>query len=235
MDEGRGAALETLADRLGHRFSRWELLEEALTHPSVSAKNRSGGANYERLEFLGDRVLGLIVAEMLWRRFPRETEGPLTRRHAHLVRRDTLADVGRGLDLGGHILLQAGEEGEAMRASAGLNADACEAVIAALYLDGGIEAARSFVEHHWERRIEAATRPPRDPKTTLQEWAQGRGLPLPAYRIVSTEGPDHRRIFTVEVMIEGMPPAIGRGSSKRNAEVEGATRMLDAIAVEGGK
>ncbi len=235
MSEGRGAALEALADRLGHRFSRWELLEESLTHPSVSAKNRSGGANYERLEFLGDRVLGLIVAEMLWRRFPKETEGPLTRRHAQLARRETLAEVGRELDLGGYIMLQAGEEGEALRASAGLNADACEAVIAALYLDGGLDIARRFVERHWEKRIEAATRPPRDPKTALQEWAQGRGLPLPSYQTMSMDGPDHRRIFTVEVTVEGLPPASGKGSSKRGAETEAASRLLDAIATEGGK
>jgi ribonuclease III len=226
----RGSDLELLVEALGHSFADPELLVEALTHPSAVPRRGSPRRSYERLEFLGDRVLGLVVAELLWRRYPDEAEGELTRRHAGLVRREALVDVARALELGKFVILSAGEAQAGARDNSSVLADACEAVIAALYLDGGLEAARRFVERHWEPRIQAAAAPPRDPKTALQEWAQGRGQGLPVYETVSVQGPAHKRIFTVSAQVEGPERAIASGSSKRAAETAAAAELLGMIA-----
>jgi len=222
--------LAALARRLEHDFAAPDLLREALSHPSATASRaaRPGarGASYQRLEFLGDRVLGLIVAELLFRRFPRETEGDLARRLAALVRQDSLAQVAEALDLGAHLRLARAEEEAGGRLNPALLADACEAVIGALYLDGGLEAARAVIVPHWMPLLEAETSPPQDAKTALQEWAQGRGLPLPRYREVARAGPDHEPQFTVEVAVEGQPVAQGEGRSKRLAEQVAATALL---------
>ena len=228
MDE-MAAAPVALADHLGHVFAREELLIEALTHPSAVRRRGSARRGYERLEFLGDRVLGLIIAELLWRRFPDEAEGALTRRHTSLVRRETLTSIAKEIGLGAHIVLSSGEEAAGARGNPSVLADVCEAVIAALYLVGGLGAARGFVERWWEQRLTKLGAPPRDPKTALQEWAQARGHALPAYRTVATEGPAHRRTFTVEVTVEGLPPASASGSSKRAAETAAAAAALAAI------
>jgi ribonuclease III len=222
------AALSPLEDALGHGFARGDLLLEALTHPSVGRKRGVGRRGYERLEFLGDRVLGLIIAELLWRRYPDEAEGALTRRHTQLVRRETLAEVARIVGLGAHLIVSPGEDAAGVRSNPSVLADVCEAVISALYLDGGLAAASRFVERWWDERMGAATTPPRDPKTALQEWAQARGLPLPSYRTVATEGPAHRRTFTVSVTVEGLEPATATGSSKRAAETAAAAAALKA-------
>jgi ribonuclease III len=218
-----------LNEALGHRFERPELLREALTHPSARSRRGSAVRGYERLEFLGDRVLGLIIAELLWRRFPDEAEGPLTRRHTSLVRRETLTGIAKEVGLGPHIVLSAGEAAAGARTNASVLADVCEAVIAALYLDGGLAAARRFVERWWEPRLTKLGAPPRDPKTALQEWAQARGRTLPVYRTVATEGPAHRRTFTVTVSVNGLPPATATGSSKRAAEAAAAAAALAAL------
>jgi len=223
------AGLASLEDALGHRFARRDLLIEALTHPSAVRRRGISRRGYERLEFLGDRVLGLIVAELLWRRFPAEAEGELTRRQTHLVRRDALAEVAMAIGLGNQLIVSAGEDAAGVRENPSVLADVCEAVIAALYLDGGLAAARRFVEQRWEARLNALGEPPRDPKTTLQEWVQARGLPLPAYRTVATEGPAHRRRFTVTVNVEGLDPATASGSSKRAAETAAAAAALAAL------
>ncbi|HEY5209029.1 MAG TPA: ribonuclease III, partial [Stellaceae bacterium] len=191
-----------LAALLDHPFAKPELLREALTHSSARNRRTRDPHGYERLEFLGDRVLGLIVAELLFRRFPREAEGDLTRRHTGLVRREALTQVAEATGLGGHILLSPGEAAAGSRANPSVLADVCEAVIAALYLDGGLAVAARFVEHWWQPQLAAlGEAPPRDPKTSLQEWAQGRGLPLPVYRTVAVEGPPHRRRFTIAVEV----------------------------------
>jgi ribonuclease III len=216
-------ALASLAEALGHAFARPELLAEALTHPSA---RRGPKRSYERLEFLGDRVLGLIIAELLWRRFPHEAEGALTRRHTGLVRRETLTEIAVKVDLGPHILLSSGEEAAGARANPSVLADVCEAVIAAVYLDGGLDAARRFVERWWEPTLAKLGAPPHDAKTALQEWAQARGRALPSYRTVATEGPAHRRIFTVTVSVDGLPPATASGPSKRAAETAAAAAAL---------
>ncbi|NNG05151.1 MAG: ribonuclease III, partial [Inquilinus sp.] len=181
---------------------------------------------YERLEFLGDRVLGLIVAEWLLERFPDEPEGALARRHTDLVRRETLAEIARGIELGRHLILSAGEAEYGGRENEAILADGCEAVIAARYLDGGLEAARRFVRSAFAEVIDRHLRPPLDAKTALQEWVQARGLPLPDYTTVSRSGPDHKPEFEVQVTIKGLPPAVGSGSSKRIAERRAAAAML---------
>ena len=224
------ASLAPLEEALGHHFAEIDFLIEALTHPSAVRRRRISRRGYERLEFLGDRVLGLIVAELLWRRFPMEAEGELTRRQTHLVRRDALAEVARAVGLGGQLIVSAGEDAAGVRANASVLADVCEAVIAALYLDGGLSAARRFIEKRWEPRLSKLVEPPRDPKTALQEWVQARGLPLPSYRTVATEGPPHRRRFTVTVSIEGFSPATASGPSKRAAETAGAAAAMGVKA-----
>jgi ribonuclease-3 len=228
-----------LEARLGHRFGDRELLAEALTHRSLQRRQRPAGGrrgsglfiSYERLEFLGDRVLGLVVAEMLLERYPREPEGALTRRLAALVRLETLAAVAGEIDLAPHIRLPAIEQPSA-RGNPSLLADVCEAVIAALYLDGGFEAARRFILGHWSPRMEAAGAPPKDPKTALQEWAQARALPLPDYRLVGTEGPAHQPRFTIEVEIPGYPAEQASAASKRLAEAAAAAALLQLV-IEG--
>jgi len=217
-----------LADTLGYTFKTPELLRRALTH--ASATGRGSTADYERLEFLGDRVLGLLVADMLLRRFPEATEGELAKRHAWLVSREALAEVADGLDLGAHLIVARGETNNGLQSNPAVLADACEAVIAALYLDGGLEAARGLISGHWAPLIELARTPPRDPKTALQEWVQARGLALPDYRVLEQEGPDHEPLFTIEVTVAGNNPVTGKGRSKRIAEQEAAEKLLAHLA-----
>jgi ribonuclease III len=227
-DQG-GHLLPQLEERLGHAFSNSALLERALTHPSVSADPGHRGGDYERLEFLGDRVLGLVIAEMLFSRFPTEAEGLLARRLAKLVAKESLAEVAESLDLGSSMRLAMGDEEMQGRANAGLLADACEAVIAALYLDGGLPVAKRFIVGAWTSRIEQDREPPSDAKTELQEWAQGRGLPLPRYTEVSREGPPHDPVFTISVEINGQPAQVGTGRSKRIAQQEAAAQLVALV------
>jgi ribonuclease III len=216
------AALEAA---VGHRFADREILGRALTHPSLAG----AGGMFERLEFLGDRVLGLVVADVLLARFPGESEGDLARRHAVLVSRDSLAAIAVAMGLGAHLRLARGEEGSGGRRNPGVLADALEAVIGAIYRDGGLEPAKRFIVEHLETLIDREAAPPRDPKTALQEWAQGRGLKLPAYRTLAATGPAHQPHFRVEVAVEGHAPEAGEGASKRAAERAAAARLLDAL------
>jgi ribonuclease-3 len=228
---------DALARVLGHDFARPDLLREALTHPSalVAERRRGRGAKpaargYERLEFLGDRVLGLVVADLLWRRFDSEPEGLLTRRLTQLVRRETLARVAEDIGLGRHLVLSRAEAAAGAAANPGILADACEAVIAAIYLDGGFEAAADFIHRRWEPLIAEMAGPPRDPKTALQEWAQGRGLGLPRYELVASSGPDHAPLFTVAASVATGDSATATASSKRTAEAGAAAALLGRIA-----
>ncbi len=229
---------EALGRVLGHDFTRPELLREALVHPSALAAHRqhggrrgAAGSDYERLEFLGDRVLGLVVADLLWHRFPDEPEGDLTRRHTHLVRRESLARIATGIGLGRHVVLSPAEAASGGGENPAILADACEAVTAAIYIDGGFAAAADFVRRFWAPLIDEMAGPPRDPKTALQEWAQGRGLPLPQYELVATSGPDHAPVFTVSANVSGREPAQASASSKRHAEAKAAALLLDRLAV----
>jgi ribonuclease-3 len=214
---------DDINDFLGHAFGDPALLEQALTHRSSSGGE---GIGYERLEFLGDRVLALVVADRLLAAFPEEDEGALAKRYTALVRRETLASIAREVGLGPHIRLSRGEDESGGRENDAILSDVCEAVIAAIYLDGGIDAARAFIDRHWTTRLEATPQPPQDAKTALQEWAQGRGLALPDYRTVGQTGPDHAPTFKVTVAIEGHEAVEGIGPTKRAAEQEAAERLL---------
>lgn len=231
-------AEEDLAPIIGYRFARPELLAEAVTHPSAlipeaargRRRKRASRRGYERLEFLGDRVLGLVVADLLWRRFAEEPEGHLTRRLTHLVRAETLARVAGTIGLGAHLVLSPAEAAAGAAANPGILADACEALIAAIYLDGGFDAAAGFVRRFWEPLVGEMGGPPSDPKTALQEWAQARGLALPTYELVATSGPDHALSFTIAARLAGHDSATATASSKRIAEARAAALLLDRLA-----
>ena len=219
--------------RLGHVFASHALLDEALTHPSVMPADRGVARHgYQRFEFLGDRVLSLLIAEWLLERFDREPEGALARRHAVLVAADSLARVAKAIDLAPHIRMSPAEIEQGGRDKPAILADVCEAVIAAIYLDAGLPAARRFVRSHWVELVEEDIRPPKDPKTALQEWAQARSLPLPSYRQVDRTGPDHAPLFTVEVSVAGSEPGSGLGASKRLAERAAAEALLGRLKGE---
>ena len=229
MGNGARGRLDELAEILGHRFSESELLHEALTHQSAVPSRDTPDASYQRLEFLGDRVLGLVVAELLMARFPDEPEGDLARRLAALVRKESLTLVAEEIELSRFLVLAKGEIESGEHRNPSLLADSCEAVIGALYLDGGLAPAQAFIVRHWTPLLESAEAPPQDSKTRLQEWAQGRGLPLPDYREVGRRGPDHEPIFSVEVSVRGAAPARGEGRSKRLAEQAAARALLEAL------
>jgi ribonuclease-3 len=215
---------------LGVRFREPALLEQALTHSSAAGRGRTSN---QRLEFLGDRVLGLVIADRLLEAYPDEEEGALALRLAALVSADSLAAVARVLDLGRFVLLAPGEEAGGGRANPANLADACEAVIGALYLDAGFDAARAahaFVAKHWRALIAAQLEPPKDAKTALQEWTQARGLGLPSYRLVASEGPDHRPLFRVAVEVRDHGGEEAAGAGKREAERLAAERMLTRLA-----
>lgn len=221
-------SLEALCACLGHDFAAPARLQEALTHPSRRAES-GDGVSYERLEFLGDRVLGLIVAELLFERYPDENEGTLARRFAALVSGETLAQVAGALELGDYLCLAKSESAAGGSANPANLANLCEALIGALYLDGGLAAAAAFVRREWAGRLAAPGAPPRDAKTALQEWSQAAARGLPAYRTVESSGPAHAPEFEVEVAVAGVGSARGRGSSKRAAERVAAAALLVAL------
>lgn len=225
----RPAALRYLAEALDHRFAAAELLEQAVTHPSAASSTRP---NNQRLEFLGDRVLGLVIAEALLEAYPHEEEGALAPRLNALVRRETLAEVAEELSLGSYLRLGRSEATSGGRRKKAILADAMEAVIAALYLDGGLPAARRLVLARWARRIAAPETAPTDAKTRLQEWAQGRGMAPPAYTVTSREGPDHAPHFTIEASIETGERAPGEATSKKQAEQAAARALLAQLGLD---
>lgn len=220
--------LENLGGRLEHGFRDPALLRAALTHPSLSGRTAGAAAGdaFERLEFLGDRVLSLVVSDLLFSRYPGENEGSLTRRHAELVRRDSLARVALSLGLDGALRLTPTDAQAGLARNPGVLADAFEAVLGAIYRDGGLEPARRLIVREFAPLLDAAVGAPRDAKTALQEWAQGRGLGLPSYRVIAQEGPAHQPHFVVEVTVTGQPASRGEGTSKRIAEQRAALTML---------
>lgn len=209
-----------LEARLGYSFTDKDLLGRALTHVSAA------GPSYQRLEFLGDRVLGLSIAEMLYAAYPEASEGELSRRLSNLVRRESCAEVAVAWDVGPHLILGVGESHSGGRRNGAILADACEAILGAVFLDGGYEAARQLVSRAFVGRLSATTRPLRDPKTALQEWAQGRGLPTPVYQVVDRFGPDHAPRFKIAAKVAGVPDGLGQGPSKRAAEQDAAQSLL---------
>ncbi len=215
-----------LETTIGYRFTDASLLERALTHISALKGSQGRAGSYQRLEFLGDHVLGLAISEMLFRTFPKANEGELSRRLADLVRRESCADVARAIDLGLAIRLGASESSSGGRLRVAILADVCESLIGAIFLDGGYKAAADFVERFWIERMRAPARPLRDPKTVLQEWAQAHGLPTPTYREIERTGPHHDPEFRVAVALPDRAQAEGKGRSKRSAEQAAAAAML---------
>lgn len=225
LSEGRKPAANELAKRLGHSFNDASLLKLALTHSSVRASTKPGEDN-ERLEFLGDRVLGLAIAELLTERFPQAHEGELARWYNHLVRAETCAEVAREWDVGRFILMSSGEAESGGRKKKTILANACEALLGAVFVDAGYERASKIVHRFWEPYLGELELAAPDAKSVLQEWAQGRRLPLPLYIEIAREGPDHAPLFTTEVQIEGIAPERGQGENKRAAEQAAAFAML---------
>lgn len=214
---------QSLARILGHDFKDTARLTRALTHAST------GDHDYERLEFLGDRIVNMLVAEILYARYPDETEGDMARRHTALVRGETLADAARRIGLSAHVILSESEAGSGGHNNDHILCDIMESVTAALYLDGGLEVARSFIHKALTDPIETMAAPPMDPKTALQEWSQAKAIGLPSYIETAREGPDHAPVFTVEVTLPGYAPQTGQGASKRIAEKEAAEKLLERV------
>ena len=226
----RAATASVLEKTIGYRFKDGDLLDRSLTHISAVAGG-SRGNSYQRLEFLGDHVLGLIISDMLFRAFPKADEGELSRRLADLVRREACADVARAIELGAALRLGASEANAGGRMRIAILADVCEAVVGAVYLDGGYDAASMLVERLWGERMRTPARPLRDAKTILQEWAQARGLPTPTYKEVERTGPHHNPQFRVAVALPNKEPAEGLGRSKRAAEQAAAAALLSREGV----
>jgi ribonuclease-3 len=220
------ADLDAFAARIGHRFRQPDLLIRAATHASIATPTRPDN---QRLEFLGDRVLGLVMAEALLQADPGASEGQLAPRYNALVRKEACADVARDIGLGEVLKLGRSEMMSGGRRKDALLADALEAVIAAVYLDGGFAAAQALVLRLWGDRITAVKADARDAKTALQEWAQARGMDPPAYREVAREGPDHAPEFTVEAVLRSGQTATARAASKRLAEQMAAEALLSRI------
>ena len=214
-----------LEEILGYRFNDSGLLTRALTHSSL--KNSGNDASYERLEFLGDRVLGLIIAELLMDEFPDSAEGKLAPRLASLVSGRTLADVARNLGLAKFILMTDGEAAAGTNERDSVLADCCEAIIGSVYRDGGLDAATMLVRRYWIPLLVEVE--PRVSKTELQEWVQGRGLPLPRYTVVDRQGPAHAPEFTIELKIATEDPILATGTSKQAAEQAAAAEMLAVV------
>lgn len=217
------ADLQAFAARIGHDFRRPELLLRAVTHSSIATPSRPDN---QRLEFLGDRVLGLVMAEALLAADRGASEGQLAPRFNALVRKETCAAVAREVNLGEVLKLGRSEMMSGGRRKEALLADAMEAVIAAVHLDAGFEAAKALVLRLWGDRIGSVEADARDAKTSLQEWAQGRGLPPPSYTELGREGPDHQPMFTVEVRLSTGETEVARAGSKRQAEQAAARALL---------
>ncbi|ADE13901.1 ribonuclease III [Nitrosococcus halophilus Nc 4] len=222
--------LRRLCGKLGYRFTEPALLRCAITHRSAAKENN------ERLEFLGDSILNFLIAEFLYIRFPKAQEGKLSRLRATLVKGETLAELARELEIGDHLILGPGELKSGGYRRTSILADAFEAVIGAVYLDGGLEACRKLVASLYEDRLEALTSEVllKDPKTRLQEYLQARQLPLPDYRVSAVRGEAHDQVFQVECIInDTFPSVVGTGRSRRKAEQDAATQALELLQTAG--
>ncbi|MEN0075307.1 MAG: ribonuclease III [Paracraurococcus sp.] len=223
------AALAAFAARLGHDFTRPELLRQALTHSSATQGSRL--SSNERLEFIGDRVLGLLVAEWLIERFPTEREGDIGKRHSALISAEALAGIAERLQLAPALRMPGSYRQQGFRTWVNILSDALEAVLGAIYLDAGLDAARVVVRREWASLLEGHHKPPLPAKSRLQEWTLGRGLGLPAYRLTSAEGPAHNPVFQVVVAAAGRE-AEGTGATKRAAEQAAAEAWLAGLQDE---
>ncbi len=213
--------LPLLEEKIGYCFKSKQLIQSALTHSSVRHKGRL----FERLEFLGDRVLGLVIADLLYKRFPKENEGDLAKRSAALVRREACDKVAKSLSLQDYLVLVSTEK----VSNNAILANAMEALIGAMYLDGGLIPCHQLIQKHWEDLLTEDAEPPKDAKSSLQEWAQRKGKPIPVYKIIDCTGPGHAPFFRVSVLIESLPEVIGEGASKRQAEQNAAKILLESF------
>jgi ribonuclease-3 len=222
-----------LEERIGYSFADKALLDRALTHISaLSGGPQNRVSSYQRLEFLGDHVLGLVISDMLYRTFPKANEGELSKRLADLVRKETCAAVAKEMDLGPALRLGNSEAHAGGRLRATILADACEGLVGAVFVDGGYPAAEALIAKFWQERMLKSVKPLRDAKTMLQEWAQARGLPTPAYKEIGRTGPHHDPEFKVAVSLPDRPLAEGLGASKRAAEQAAAEAMLTSVGVK---
>ena len=213
-----------LEKSIGHEFTDKNLLSMALTHSSTGT-----GINYERLEFLGDRVLGLIVSEILYEKFTDEPEGHLAKRLSSLVQGSWLAKMAVKIHLGEYMGFSEAEHSAGGFENENILADGMEALIGAIYLDAGLEVCRNFVEELWGNAFYDMAKPPQHPKTALQEWAQGNGLPLPTYKIIGQSGPDHAPVFDVQLHVKGHDDLIAQGKSRQIAEREAARLFMKQL------
>ena len=223
-----------LEKALGYRFKDTDIATRSLTHSSTRGAGSRG--DNERLEFLGDRVLGLAMARALIEAYPEDAEGELARRFNQLVKREACAAVARAIELGDHLILSDSEAHSGGRSKDTILADAMEALLGAIFIDGGYDKASAVVVRLWAPSLATLPKSSVDPKSALQEWAQGRGLPLPRYVETARSGPDHAPRFVSEVRITGCKPAQGTGASKRAAEQAAATAMLlrEGVLTEAG-
>ena len=216
-------SLDDLCVKMKYKFQDRELLRRALMHRSYCPT-----ASYERLEFLGDRVLGLVIAQWLLEAYPDAAEGELTKRHVALVNTHVLRDVGRTLELKPHLLFSQFDKVASSKKNHAAVPDSMEALLGALYLDGGLAVVERFIKRFWNELLHIKT-PPSESKTTLQEYAQKKGIPLPVYEIVSKTGPAHAPRFVARVMVEGFAPFEGSAASKREAEKRAASALLETV------
>lgn len=223
--------MHKLEEILEYKFNDLKLLEEALTHPSLTLFNHKNydKYNFERLEFLGDSVLGLVIAELLMDRYPKEVEGELAKRQAGLVRGDAVTNVAKKLNIGKFIKMTPGEESTGGRENSSNLENCLEAIIGAIYKDSNILEAKKFIKKHWSDLIEKMITPPKDAKTALQEWTQSKNLGIPVYNIISTNGPSHSPEFTIELVIEKHEKIQAKGASRKKAEKQAARKMLEII------
>jgi len=213
-----------LSQKLGYDFKNIKLLEEALTHSSSSEN-----VNYERLEFLGDSVLSLIITTLLVEKFQDETEGDLAKRRASLINGKSLYKISNTIGLGSYLILSEGEENTGGRNNPKILEDTIEAIIGAIYTDGGLDVCKIFISKYWGGIIENDVTPPVDNKTFLQEWAQSKGYELPEYKILEKTGPDHKPSFSVQVHVGDLPPCTASSYSKKEAEKEAAQLIINYI------
>jgi ribonuclease-3 len=225
------ASIEALEDRLGYSFADRSILHVALTHTSA-IDGKPNAASNERLEFLGDRVLGIVIADWLYRRFPEAGEDGLAPRLNALVNRNACARAARAMGLGEFVRLSPSEEASGGRQKETILADACEAVIAAVFLDGGLAPSRALIEAVWADQFGAVTHAPRDPKTALQELAAAQARPMPVYTVLTRDGPDHAPRFTIEAHVPGIGRATGDGANKRDGEREAARALLKQVGID---
>lgn len=221
--------MNALEHSLGYVFKQPSLLEQALTHPSTAQQKNNSAYNNQRLEFLGDAVLGVLIAEMLYAMFPSEAEGDLSKRLVALVNGGVLAQVAQSLSLGEYLILSASEADVGGRNLTSNLEDACEAIIGAMYLDGGLDVVRPFIERYWLPLAKEIKTPPKDPKTGLQEWAQARNLALPEYNLISETGPSHAPQFVIEVCVKGGYTAQATAGTKKQAERIAAEALLKTL------